>query len=173
MTTPSALVVGGSIAGCLTALVLADHGIETTLVDRASHWSIGDDDLSASEALFGAVGLGGPSDVASLVSLLRERGIESRLGAEVLGLSPVDAHVEVELSAGPIENHDVVVVTAVTPQLRAHSEQVPAPDPAGHPRVVFVDAGQEAGALADDAAQRWMRALDAASRIAHGGTVRP
>jgi len=50
------------------------------------------------------------SDIQNvLVEMIRDLGVEVRLGTSLVGFTEIDEHVEVELSDGSVENYDIVV----------------------------------------------------------------
>lgn len=105
MTVASGLVDGAGAAGAVAALALAQAGLEVTFVAGGAS---AEGSLDVAAAL-GALGEGGAAP-AVLEERLRESGVEVRPETHLVGSVVIDRHVEVELSDGRVENHDMVVV---------------------------------------------------------------
>jgi len=97
--------------GALDAILEKGHGFDQVRMREADGTDIvtitvartGGDELPST---MGAL----RSDIQNqLVAMIRELGIEVRLGASLVGFQAVDSHVEAELSDGRIENYDVVI----------------------------------------------------------------
>lgn len=119
MSVRSVLVAGGSTAGCVAAIALAQLGAEVALMAHDSQLPADDATDLQDPAVLGALGVstaGGNDDAGatSIVALLRrtlaDLGVEVRTGIELLGVIDVDSHVEAELSNGRVENYDAVVI---------------------------------------------------------------
>jgi NADPH-dependent 2,4-dienoyl-CoA reductase/sulfur reductase-like enzyme len=140
MTVASGLVDGAGDAGAVAALALARAGLDVTL---AAGGAAGEAALDVTAALR-ALGEGDAAS-AALEDLLRERGIEVRPEARLVGSVVIDRHIEVELSDGRVENHDIVVV--VGGGVDAAPWQILASDSVPHPAAVD-DAIAALGVLA-------------------------
>jgi len=127
MTGASGLVDGAGAVGAVVALALARAGLDVTLAAGGG---------SAALDVSGALRALGEEDAApdALADRLRERGVEVRPDAHLVGSVVIDRHVEVELSDGRVENHDIVVV--VGEGVDAAPWQVLASDSVPHPDVV-------------------------------------
>jgi 2-polyprenyl-6-methoxyphenol hydroxylase-like FAD-dependent oxidoreductase len=97
--------------GVLDEILERGHGFDQVRMREASGDDIatitvartGGDDLPAT---MGAL----RSDIQDvLVKRIRELGVEARLGTELLSFANVDRHVEAKLSAGTVENYDIVI----------------------------------------------------------------
>jgi len=125
MTVASGLVDGGGDAGAVAALALAHAGFDVTLAAGSAPGTTLD--VSAALRVLGE----GDAASSALEDLLRERGVEVRPGVGLVGSVVIDRHVEVELSDGRVENHDLVVVVGggvdATPWQILASDAVPHP----------------------------------------------
>jgi len=140
MTVASGLVDGAGDAGAVAALALARAGLDVTL---AGGGPAGEAAFDVAVALR-TLGEGDAAD-GGLEDLLRERGVELRPDARLVGSVVIDRHIEVELSDGRVENHDIVVV--VGGGVDAAPWQILASDAVPHPTAV-ADAIATLAALA-------------------------
>lgn len=97
--------------GALEAILDKGHGFDQVRMRQADGTDMvtitvartGGEDLPAT---MGAL----RSDIQDqLVKMIRDLGIEVRLGTSLVGFQAVDSHVEAELSDGRVENYDVVI----------------------------------------------------------------
>lgn len=125
MTVPSVLVVGDGMAGCVAAVALAGRGIDVALIERSPQWGSetqdGVLDAAARRALerVGARPAGSENGAPArmdrrevqrtLIDLLRQHGVEVRMGLSLVGSLDLGTHVEAELSNAQVENFDAVV----------------------------------------------------------------
>lgn len=125
MVVSSVLVAGGDVTGCVTAAMLAQRGLEVTLVEGAADGQSPDGAITLytdPEHLLRELGVFEVPErsplAAALAMRMRELRIEVRASVRLIGSAPVDHHVEAELSDGRIENYDLVIVSASERELR-------------------------------------------------------
>ncbi len=100
---PSALLIlGGGAVGCELAQLYARFGVDVTLIEKAPQ-------LMAKEE---------PAVAAVLAAVLRDDGIDLRLGAEVTRAEPIGGRARLHLADGAAVDGDrVLVVTGRTPNV--------------------------------------------------------
>ncbi|WEG08501.1 hypothetical protein PU630_14830 [Microbacterium horticulturae] len=127
MTGASGLVVGAGAAGAVAALALARAGLDVIFAVG------GDDAVLDIQVALRALGEE-DAETDAFADRLRLWGVEVRPDTELVGSVVIDRHIEVELSDGRVENHDLVVVVA--PGVDAAPWQILASDSAPHPDAV-------------------------------------